>query len=280
MTFITKPLALFVLAISLIGAPLWAHSLIVQIEPPGTAGLVIDRNDSFLADANHQPMAYFGGWDGWGPDPEGPAKVSFQQRADLPKMLNIVWFSSNDNQFWGGRLALPGADIIKLIKQLPNEAFSRLVVSINPKGKLTLWLGGKTHEIQLGKEWQAQATHKDWQTFRPSLPLHQQNHTRINYVKIQQKHHINPYNDELFVLKAGKEPVQDYDYMIVRDDGLSYCGSSNGEGETRRVNTGTQTMKLVLYAGQCPLLEQAQDMPIWPALSHRLLDSVRQLLPY
>ncbi len=278
----TKTLAFLALCLSLVSAPLWAYTLTVQIEPPGTAGMVIDRADSYLTDAEFAPesKAYFGGWDGWGIDQTAPASLSFKTLSALPKTLSITWYEGKIDQFWGGRMALPRQDIMRLLRQYPDEGFNRLVVSLATKGRLTLWLASNQHEVQLGQEWQASETTKDWASFVPSLPRLRQTATRADFTAAEQKRHINPYNDELFALIAAKQPVADYHYMISRDDGLNYCGHSNAEGETRRVNSGTATMKLVLYSGPCPLLEDEAHLRMRPTLMPDLIQGVRRLLPY
>lgn len=275
----TPLLALMALCLSLLSGPLWAYTLTVQIEPPGTAGMVIDRADSYLTDAELAPesKAYFGGWDGWGIDQTAPASLSFKTLSALPKTMSIGWFEGKNDQFWGGRMALPRQDIIRLLRQHPDEGFDRLVISLASKGRLTLWLASNQHEVQLGEEWQATKMSKSWADFVPSLPPCRQTETRMDFAAIEQKRQINPYNDELFALKAAGQPVAHYDYMISRDDGLNYCGHSNAEGETRRVNTGTAAMKLDLHAGLCPLLEHEPPQSVSPA---DIVQGVRRLLPY
>lgn len=280
MSIHTQPLAILALSLSLGLAPLWAHTLTVEIEPQGTAGLVMDREGSYLADAQGQPVAYFGGWDGWGKEAVAPASVTFKTLSALPTSLNIVWLDGDDDQFWGGRMALPRQDIVRLLRQHPQEGFSRLIVSLADKGRLTLWLGSSQHEVQLGDEWQAQKTDRPWADFIGSLPSTRQGQSRAEFVKTETKRRTNPYNDELFVFLAEKQPIANFTYRITRDDGFHYCGHSNAQGETRRVNTGTTTANLSVYSGTCTLLEQEPETPNPIRIVPNVIRSMQRLLPY
>lgn len=58
----------------------------------------------------------------------------------------------------------------------------------------------------------------------------------------------DPGNDEMFVLKDkfGK-PIPNYAYKIVRADGEIFRGITNEKGETLRVQTGVDKLKLLVY---------------------------------
>lgn len=260
--------------------PLQAYTLTIQIEPPGTADLVIDRADSYLSNDQAQPIAYFGGWDGLGKEGKEPATFTFKTPLSLPTNLHITWLDAHNGQFWGGQMPLPKRTMMQLLRHNPDEHFNRLIVSLAREGRLTLWLGSAKHEIQLEDEWQAEKVVKTWADFLPSLPPEQQKETFSSYVKKEKKRKINPHNDEMFVLKSDKIPVSEYAYSIVRDDGLSYCGYTNADGETRRVNTGTKTHRLSLYSGLCPLLENMTETKVLPTLVPNLIQELRNALPY
>jgi len=58
----------------------------------------------------------------------------------------------------------------------------------------------------------------------------------------------DPGNDEMFVLKDNMgNPIPNFPYKAIREDGEVFKGVTNGKGETLRIQTGINKLKLLLY---------------------------------
>lgn len=67
----------------------------------------------------------------------------------------------------------------------------------------------------------------------------------------------DPGNDEMFVIKDDEgNPMINYAYKIVREDGQIFKGVTNEKGETLRVQTGENKLKLTLFEDDDSVLDQ------------------------
>lgn len=58
----------------------------------------------------------------------------------------------------------------------------------------------------------------------------------------------DPGNDEMFVVRDdNNNPIPNFSYKILREDGQEFYGVTNAKGETLRVQTGENQLKLALY---------------------------------
>lgn len=58
----------------------------------------------------------------------------------------------------------------------------------------------------------------------------------------------DPGKDEMFVLKdESGNPIKNFSYKIIREDGQIFRGTTNAKGETQRIQTGPQELKLALF---------------------------------
>lgn len=68
----------------------------------------------------------------------------------------------------------------------------------------------------------------------------------------------DPGNDEMFVIKDDEgNPMINYAYKIVREDGQIFKGVTNEKGETLRVQTGENKLKLTLFEDDDSVLDKA-----------------------
>ncbi|WP_434779159.1 DUF2931 family protein [Neisseria sp. Ec49-e6-T10] len=270
-----KKIQLIVLAVHLLVVPLICSADMIQekdkkdpvyfsviIEPPGTAGLIIERTQSYFMDKQGKPLLYFGGWDGTGniDSTENIKTIPISNINMIPDALKIRWFSVEKNQFWEGDFTLPKEKISNLInpkepedqnfrlRKMPH--YSSFLVTIKPKGQVVLWLVSEKQQVQVSPHWSANKTNMKWSKFVSSLPEVSQHKNRKRLVQEMKQKNELPYLDEMFVLSAFDKPTVDFEYVIEREDGVIYRGTTDKDGETRRINTGQMPYSLNLYDAQ------------------------------
>lgn len=173
--------------------------------------------------------------------------------------LKFSWFDANNDQFYQEHLMFNAYKIAqKIYKNMPNETFDYLMISINDGGTYTLWLGNDVLEVQIAHQYRAQTINYDWNTFSLTLPDELQKLTRQEIHEQQVQLTKLPYLDEKFNLKdQNGKPIPNFKYRVQREDGKNYCGVTNLNGDTKRINTGNIAYTLQLFDGKrCPIIDK------------------------
>lgn len=172
--------------------------------------------------------------------------------------LNLVWFDAKQDQFFHSSLMINTFRIAQSIqKHIPDQLFENILISLHTNGSYTLWLGNPEFEIQIDREIFANKTDSiDWNHFQSSLFASYSQLSREEFTTAFNQQRSLPYMDEMFHMTDQDEnPITNMRYKVVREDGKIYCGTTNRQGETKRIITGLHPYQVKLYYGtSCPNL--------------------------